>query len=98
MGETKPQDEASGLVSRTWQRLVGKTGKPARRGLMTEQTLEGEQVEAQWLDERGELQRAAGTVVRTDEGQLAVETWADGIRRERTVPRDANVTVTGWTR
>lgn len=98
MGDMKPQDENSGLVNRAWQRLVGKSGKPDRRGVMTETTLEGEQVEAQWLDEQGQLQHEAGTVVRNGAGDLAIESWADGIRRERTVPRDANVSVAAWKR
>ena len=39
------------------------------------------------------MQRAAGKVVRTAAGELAVEGWADGVRQETAVSRDANVDV-----
>jgi hypothetical protein len=50
-------------------------------------------VKAAWLDQQGHVQRAAGTVVRTAVGDLAVESWADGVRQETAVSRDANVDV-----
>jgi hypothetical protein len=84
-GEVQPQDQDSGLVQRKWQR-VGR-----RAGVLTERTLEGETVKAAWLDGQGQVRRAAGKVIRNEAGQLAIETWADGIRRETTVTRDANV-------
>ena len=84
-GEVQPQDQDSGLVEREWKR-VGR-----RAGVLTERTLEGKDVKAAWLDGQGQVQRAAGKVIRNEAGQLAIETWADGIRRETTVTRDANV-------
>jgi hypothetical protein len=85
--EVQPQDENSGLVERKWAR------KDRKPGVYTERTLEGEQVKAAWLDQQGHVQRAAGTVVRTAAGELAVEGWADGVRQETAVSRDANVDV-----
>ena len=85
--EVKPQDQESALVERSWQR------KNRRAGVLTERTLEGEEVKAAWLDPQGQVQRAAGTVVRTDAGELVVESWADSVRQEAAVPRDANVDV-----
>jgi hypothetical protein len=85
--EVKPQDQDSALVERSWQR------KNRRRGVLTERTLEGEEVKAAWLDRRGHLQRAAGKVVRNADGELVVESWVDRVRQESAVPRDANVDV-----
>jgi len=67
MGEVKEQDAGSGLVERNWVRH----GK--RRGELTEQTLEGEHVEATFLDRHGGLHHAAGTVRRNETGELVVE-------------------------
>lgn len=89
MGEVKPQDEASGLVERSWVRQHPKD----KAGVLTQQTLEGQPVEATWQDRQGHVQHAAGTVVRTDAGELAIESWADGERRQTPVTRDANVNV-----
>jgi hypothetical protein len=88
-GEVQPQDKESGLVEREWQR-VG-----SRSGVLTERTLEGEGVKAAWLDGHGQVRRAAGTVIRNEAGELVIENWADGIRRETAVSRDANVDVIG---
>ena len=85
--EVQPQDENSALVERSWQR------KNRRAGVLTERTLEGEEVKAAWLDRLGHLQRAVGKVVRNAEGELVVESWADSARQEAAVPRDANVDV-----
>ncbi len=85
--DVQPQDRDSGLVARSWVR------RSARRGELTEKALIGEQVEAAFLDGHGHLQHAAGTVRRNDSGELVVESWADGVRRETFVTRDANVNV-----
>ena len=85
-GEMQPQDTDSGLVERSWVRR----GK--RRGELTERTLEGEHVEAAFLDRRGHLQHASGTVRRSDAGELVVvESLTGGGRKETAVTRDANV-------
>jgi hypothetical protein len=89
MGEVKPQDETSGLVARSWVRRHPKD----KAGVLTQRTLEGQPVEATWQDRQGHVQRVAGTVVRTDAGELAIESWADGERRQTPVIRDANVDV-----
>ena len=86
-GEVKPQDERSGLVEREWVR------RSERHGELTERTLEGREVDATWLDRQGHVRRASGTVVRSDTGELAIESWADGIRSQTPVTRDANVDV-----
>jgi hypothetical protein len=83
----QPQDRDSGLVARSW---VSRSG---RRGELTEKPLVGEHVEAAFLNRHGHLQHAAGTVRRDDSGELVVESWADGVRRETFVTRDANVDV-----
>ena len=54
MGEIKPQDAGSGLVERSWVRTSRKAG------VATERTLEGEHVEAAWVDREGQLRRIAG--------------------------------------
>lgn len=82
---TQPQDRDSGLVERTWVRTS------RRRGQLTERTLEGEHVQATWIDKSGKLQRAMGKVTRNAAGELAVESWSDGVRKESSVPREANV-------
>jgi hypothetical protein len=87
MGEMKPQDETSGLVEREWVRR-GKQG-----GELTERTLEGQEVDATWQDRQGHVRRASGKVIRNDGGELAIESWADGERRQTPVTRDANVDV-----
>jgi hypothetical protein len=84
-GDMQPQDEDSGLVQREWVR------RTRRRGELTWRTL----VEATFLDERGGLHHAAGTVRRNDAGELVVESRADGIRRQTAVPRGASVTIRG---
>ena len=86
-GDVQPQDENSGLVERKWAR------KDRKPGVYTERTLEGDEVRAAWLDQQGHVQRTAGKVVRTSTGELAVESWADGVRQETPVSRDANVDV-----
>jgi hypothetical protein len=86
-GEVKPQDADSGLVAREWRRTS------RRRGQVTERTLEGEHIKAAWIDREGQMQRAAGTVIRNDAGELVVESWADGIRQEVTVTRDASIDI-----
>ena len=85
--EVQPQDENSALVERSWQR------KNRRRGALTERTLEGEEVKAAWLDRQGHLQRVAGKVMRSESGELVVESWVDSVRQETPVGRDANVDV-----
>jgi hypothetical protein len=85
--ELQPQDQSSGLVERSWQRKN-------RGGVSTERTMEGQHVKAAWLDETGQVQRAAGQVVRNEDGQLVLESFADGVRSESAVPRDANVDLT----
>ena len=47
--EVTPKDEDSGLVERSWTRTHEKGGN------LTERTLEGEQVEATFLDRHGHL-------------------------------------------
>jgi len=87
IGKVQPQDTHSGLVERSWERIS------PRRGRSTERTLEGEQVEATWLDGYGGIQRASGVVKRNEASELAIESWADGIRKHTPVPRDARVDV-----
>ena len=87
MGEVKEQDDRSGLVEREWVR------RTKRRGELTERTLEGEQVEATFLDPQGGMHHAVGRVRRNEAGELTVESWTDGIRQQTPVPRDATVTV-----
>jgi hypothetical protein len=48
-------------------------------------------VRARFLDAEGQVQTVAGAVKRDAGGGLVVEHWADGIRRETAVPRDASV-------
>jgi hypothetical protein len=88
-GEVQEQDKDSGLVERSWVRTT------RRRGELTERTLEGEQVTARFLDRHGHSRDAAGTVRRNDAGELVIESWAEGARRETAVPRDASVDVIG---
>jgi len=78
-GDVQPQDKDSGLVERSWVRTHGK------RGRLTERTLEGEHVEATFLDHHGHLQHAAGPVRRSDAGELVIESWADGVRSQTPV-------------
>ena len=84
-GEVRPHDKDSGLVERSWARTSRKGGT------LTERTLEGETVTARFIGPHGGVERAEGKVVRTESGELAVESWADGIRRQTAVPRDASV-------
>ena len=81
----KPQDKDSGLVERSWVRELG----------LTERTLEGKKVKATFLDPEGRLRHAAGKVSRNAVGELVVESWADGVRQQTPVTRDANVDVMG---
>jgi hypothetical protein len=85
--DAHPADENSGLVEWTWQR------RSKQGGTLTTRTLEGEPVEATFLAPRGGLQSVTGTVTRNDAGELVVESWADGVRSQTAVPRDANVMV-----
>ena len=84
MGEVKPEDASSGLVERSWVRTS------RRRGVLSEQTLEGEQIKAAWMEGTGQVRRATGKVIRNPAGELVVESWADGLRQEAAVPREAN--------
>ena len=94
--DIQPQDHDSALVDRTWTRAVGKNGKPARHGLMTEEPLTGKEVTASWIDPlAGGVRHVAGTVRRNDAGRLVIESWAEGVRRETEVPRDASVDIIG---
>jgi hypothetical protein len=96
MEDTQQHDHDSGLVERTWTRTVGKDGKPGRNGVMTEQALTGKEVTASWIDPNaGGVRHAAGTVRRNDAGRLVIESWAEGVRRETEVTRDANVDIVG---
>jgi hypothetical protein len=88
MGDVQEQDRDSGLV--TWTSL---RPAPGKRAVTTGETLEGEEVKATWMDRHGHVQHSTGEVVRTDRGELAIESWADGVRRQDTVTRDANVDV-----
>ncbi len=91
MADVQPQDKDSGLV---WREVVReRTPRGLGRGVLTEETLEGKQVEATFLDKLGRVQHAAGTVRRNDAGELVVESWADGARSQTPVTRDANVEV-----
>jgi hypothetical protein len=83
----KPGDETSGLVSRSWRRL----GR--RRGELAEETLEGETVTARFLGGHGGMTQVTGTVGRDAAGELVVTGWADSVRRETAVPRDAQVDI-----
>ena len=86
------QDHGSGLVNRSWRRIVGKDGKPGRKGVLTEEPLTGKEVTASWLDpQSAAVLHARGTVRRNAAGRLVIESWADGVRQESEVPRDANV-------
>lgn len=85
--DVQPQDRDSGPVERSWVRRSG------QRGELTEKTQIGEQVEATFLDRDGNVQHAAGIVRRREDGVLAVESWADGVRSRTPVTRDANVNV-----
>lgn len=85
MTETKPDDSGSGLVERSWVRTS------RHGGVITECPLEGEEVKAAWLDAESGVRHAVGKVIRNPAGKLVVESWADGVRREDAVPRDANV-------
>ena len=85
MGEVKEQDKHSGLVERSWHH------RSRRHGVLAERTLEGKEVTATFLDRHGHLQQAAGTVRRNEAGELVIESWADGVRMETAVTRDASV-------
>jgi hypothetical protein len=94
--DAQQQDHDSGLVNRTWTRTIGKNGKPGRRGVMTEEPLTCKEVAASWIDPHaGGVRRVAGKVRRNDAGRLVIESWAEGVRRETEVPRDASVDLTG---
>lgn len=95
MGDVQPQDEDSGLVRSEWVKRVRPDGKRLRKpaGDLRRWTLEGEQVEATWLDRHGGPHRVAGTVNRNAASELVVVSEADGMRQETPVPRDANVDV-----
>lgn len=95
MGDVQPQDEGSGLVKAEWVPRVRPDGKRRRAspGDLRRWTLEGEQVEATWLDRHGGPHRVAGTVSRNAARELVVVCEADGMRQETPVPRDANVDV-----
>lgn len=86
-GQLEPQDGASGLVERRWER------KSSWAGALTERTLEGEHVEATFVDRHGHVQHAAGIVRRNHAGELVVESWAENVRKQTPVTRDANVDV-----
>jgi hypothetical protein len=58
-------------------------------------TGQGKDVEAAFLDRNGHLQRVAGRVARSEAGELVVESWVDGVRKETAVTRDASVSVRG---
>jgi hypothetical protein len=91
MGEVKEQDKDSGLV---WREVVRqRTPRGLGRGVLTEETLEGKQVKAAFLDRLGHVQHAAGIVRRNDAGELVVESCADGVPSQTFVTRDANVDV-----
>jgi hypothetical protein len=87
--DVQPQDRDSGLVERSWVR------RSRRHGELTERTLEGKHVEVTFLDRNGHLQQEAGMVRRNDAGELVLESWADGVRRQTHVTRDASVNVPG---
>jgi hypothetical protein len=87
-GEVQEQDKDSGLAN--WECVC----RTKRRGGLTGRTLEGEQVEATFLDRDGHMQHAAGTVRRSDASELVVvESLSGRGRKETAVTRDANVTV-----
>jgi hypothetical protein len=73
------------LVEREWIRTHAKGGE------LTERTLEGKDVKAEFLDRQDRLRQAEGTVRRNDTGELVIESWADGVRQETAVSRNANV-------
>jgi hypothetical protein len=52
-------------------------------------------VEARFLDDHGGPHQVAGRVIRNAAGELAVESWSDGVRQETAVPRDASVDIAG---
>ena len=87
----QPQEIDSGLVERTWTRASPSGGE------LSERPLEGKQVADRFIDPHGQLQHATGTVCRNGAGELVIESWADGLRQETAVPRDASVDVTGVT-
>jgi hypothetical protein len=62
-----------------------------------ERTREGQEVEATFQDRHGHVQHAAGTVRRSDAGELVVESWAGAVRTHTPVTRDAKVTAKGRT-
>jgi hypothetical protein len=72
MGEFKEPDSGSALVAREWVR------RAKRRGDLTQRPLEGEPVDATFLDPHGGLHHTAGTVRRNEAGELVVESWANG--------------------
>jgi hypothetical protein len=91
MADVQPQDKDSGLV---WREVVRqRTPRGLGRGVLTEETLEGKQVEARFINDQGHFQRVVGTVRRNDADELVVESRADGARRQTFVTRDANVDV-----
>jgi hypothetical protein len=91
MADVQPQDKDSGLV---WREVVRqRTPRGLGRGVLTEKTMEGEQVEAKFFDKCGHVQHVIGEVLRNASGELVVESWAEGIRKETFVTRDANVDV-----
>jgi hypothetical protein len=92
-GEVQEPDKDSGLVERIWKRIPGQ-----RRGEPTERPMIGKEINATYLDPYGGLHQAAETVRRNAAGELVVESWADGIRQETAVPRDASVTDKGTSR
>lgn len=87
--DAPPSDDESALVERTWVR------RSKRGGELTERPMTGREVEATFLDDHGGLHRVSGSVRRNEAGELVVESWADGVRSETTVSRDASVTIRG---
>ena len=64
--------------------------------MMTEEALTGKEVNAAWLDPKTrDIQRVTGTVSRNGAGRLVIESWAEGVRQETEVPRDANIDIVG---
>jgi hypothetical protein len=90
MTDTTRKDTDSGLVYRLWTRLSRKKTQ------LTEESLEGQDVRAAFLDEGGGVVRVEGTVARDAEGRLVVKSWVEhvgGKPTETRVPRDSIVYV-----
>lgn len=80
---SRKESRTARLTARIWQQ--------GRKNRHDQRAIGGEEASARFIDRHGDLQRAAGRVIRNEAGELVIESWSDGGRQETAVTRDANV-------